>query len=1120
MGTTLTTLKTGRLNYVTVVAIEGYQYLLTDGSATAVATAWAGTDYAANTPLTGLELELQNRQSINPWSGLEGGGSGNATITLFADATDRLGIDVARSNAGAETYLTSTLTRTTTTIPVYSTTGFPSSGEMWIGNECIEYSAIGATSFTASVRGKYSPFGTSSTSSNPRFAQHHRAGFVDYSVNVEPAVTQYRRSWNGAMVGIWLHRVSNPLLGTLDTKAQAQCIYAGIIDEPIDDPDRNATVIKCVPFAERIRSAVLFRDQWKAKIEPGMWVDASSPNFLLEDYSGTTKRTTNALVVKTSGASGANEMNQGYYTVDQLITVIMKWLASEFSASRIFGQYQIGRVNMGTGMITRIRWRITGSSAVKWGLGLPGAVARLMGFADPNATVLNNNFVILASSTTGSTVYQSVDSQYQPLRNFVGSSQATLPRVLLSETAGTAIDQRNYLPPGYTDPSGYSGYTSPGLFQLGDGTLFLGDLRAYGSGYEIWIPTTNLHFDDIVTKLRAPDVYGNVEPIEVKQVLSLSGSASSIIKSLFYSTGSSAYNESTLDVLSFGAGLGIPWGLLGSAFELSIDAVLSTTPNMTVWLTKPTRFQELIDQDLVLLGMYLVWKNGGFVFSDFSMPLSTNSGGGTPLALTESNKAEQAGDRASHRTPTRLTTEWAKQIVKIEWGYDFLEDKYTRQPYIIEDRTAIDNCGQDIVTGSLKARNLDPADVPAAVDRLRGRLGFFTQPFHKIVRSLSLAQYEDLAPLDHVTITDDSARDPITGRRRVTARPALVLSHSSDFGGPGRGLSGEIQLWLAPVNRAAYYAPAAEQDETYTTGGYTRGYNSATKTLRVKDSAYSYSGGSVDATYFAAGDKIVWCEIDPSDPAAPDTGTDTVVSVSAPDIVLTTGFSPSASKVYRIFSQAYTSAQTSQQDKAYQADDADALIQDAAPPFRYELPYPAVGEPETIAQRAELMPTLAYGDGKARDTGHETGLIRAINQAIDYKTAHQMPAVDKIESYSSGTYTLSHIQMIYVGPQAPTFVSRSLSVAPMMRSTSGATATVRVTLSPAIPTDTSLADIILPAGSVSATFTTTSTTYVTSTAQDLNLSALGYSGVGFLLVELSSVAACRGVAKCLEGVRV
>lgn len=1113
MGTTLTTLKTGHANYVTVVAIEGYPYLLTDGSATAVATAWAGTDYAANTPLTGLEVDLQNHQSINPWSGLEGGGSGNATITLFADATDRLGIDVARSNAGAETYLTSTLTRTTTTIPVYSTTGFPSSGEMWIGNECIEYSAIGATSFTASVRGKYSPFGTSSTSSNPRFAQHHRAGFVDYSVNVEPAVTQYRRSWNGAMVGIWLHRVSNPLLGTLDTKAQAQCIYAGIIDEPIDDPDKNATVIKCVPFAERIRSAVLFRDQWKAKIEPGMWVDALSPNFLLEDYSGTTKRTSDPLQVVVSGASGANEMNEGYYTVDELITIIVKWLASEFAASRIFGQYQMGRVNMGTSMITRIRWKITGSSAVKWGLGLPGAVARFMGFADPDAAVLNNNYVVLDSAPTGPTVAQSKDSDYPPLRNFVGSSLATQPRIRLSEAAGIAIDQRDHLPPGYMDPSGYSGYTTACLFQLGDGTLFLGNLAAYGSGYEIRIPPTNT---ELGKKFRAPDVYGNVEPVEVKQIMVLSGSAESVLNALFYSTGSSAYNETTHDALGFGVGLGVPWGLLGPAFESSLSAVLQTTPNLTVWIPKPMRFQELIDHDLVILGMYLIWKNGGYQFLDFSMPLAASS----VLALTESNKAEQVGDQASHRTPTKLTTEWAKQIVKIEWGYDFLEDKYTKQPYIIEDRTAIDNCGQDIVTGSLKARNLDPADVPAAVDRLRGRLGFFTQPFHKIVRSLSLAQYEDLAPLDHVTITDDSARDPITGRRRVTARPALVLSHSSDFGGPGRGLSGEIQLWLAPVNRAAYYAPAAEQDETYTTGGFTRGYNSGTKTLRVKDSAYSYSGGSVDATYFAAGDKIVWCEIDPSDPAAPDTGTDTVVSVSAPDIVLTTGFSPSASKVYRIFSQAYTSAQTSQQDKAYQADDADALIQDAAPPFRYELPYPAVGEPETIAQRAELMPTLAYGDGKARDTGHETGLIRAINQAIDYKTAHQMPAVDKVESYSSGTFTLSHIQMIYVGPQAPTFVSRSLSVAPMMRSTSGATATVRITLSIAMPTDSTREDIILPSGSVSATFTTTSTTYTTPTAQDLNLSATGYSGIAFLIVELSSVAECRGIAKCLEGVRV
>ena len=1118
MGTTLTTLKTGHANFVTVVAIEGYPYLLTDGNAAAVATAWAGTDYADNTPLTGLLVELQNRQSINPWSGLSGGGDGNATITLLADATDRLGIDVARSNAGAETYLTSTLTRTTTTIPVYSTTGFPSSGEVWIGNECIEYTSVGAQQLNATVRGKYSPFGTESNhASNPRFAAQHRAGFVDYSVNIEPAVTQYRRWWNGAVVGIWLHRVSNPLLGTLDTRAEAQCIYAGVLDEPIDDPDRNATVIKCVPFAERIRSAVLFRDQWKAQVREGIWLDALSGSIMFQDNVGaTTVGPTNGLEVVASGASGPNEINQGYYTPIELMDKINAWLVAERLAGRISGTYELDIVPAGTGWASHVHWKCSGTGTVNWGILLPGSIARLFGFQDPDSTALLNTPFLFSGNGPSDGNYYNETGDYAPLSVFVGSSTATQAKVRLYSTAGVALDLRDYMPPGWSNPFGFGSYTTVGMFQLGDGTIFSGSIEPISGGYELVIFIGNYGNDsEVLTKFRAPySPSGPSTTLEVKQILALSGTAEEIVNGLVYSTGSSAYNDATWDTLGFGIGIGVPWGLLGADFEDSLAYSASGNAHLTVWISKPTRFQELIDQDLVLLGLYLVWKNGSFKFSEFSMPVVSSA----VVALTEANKAEQVGDQASHRSPTRLTTEWAKQIVEIQWGYDFVEDKFTRAPYILEDRNAIDNSGQDIVRGTIKARNIDAANVPAAIDRLRDRLGFFTQPFHKIVRSISLAQY-DLAPLEHVTVTDDSARDPSSGARRVTNRPALLLTIAADFGGPGRGLSGEVELWLAPVNRAAVYSPTAVMDETVNTGGFTRGYDSATKTIRTKSHEHTDSSADLDASYFAAGDKIYWCEIDPAVTSSPDVGTDTIVSVSTTDIVLTSGFSPGATKTYRIFSQAYTSAQATQQVNAYQADDADALIQDAAPPFRYELPLPAVGPIETTSARAELVPTVAYGDGKARDTGNERALIRCINQAIDYKTAHQSPTLARTVVSSGGTWFLAFMRPVYVGMQVPGLVTRTLSVAPQMRSSDGGTASIRITLAPSRPTGTSLQDILLPINSVSATFTTTSGTMTTPTAQGLLTSAVPLSGMAYLLVELSGNAECFGIAKCLESVR-
>ena len=97
-GTTLAAMQAGSFAMKYVVAIEGYPYLLTDAAPAAAVAAWTGTDWTQALP--GLLVELDRNQTIDPWNPLQGGGT--CTLRVQPDPTDRLGIDMAKRNAGAE----------------------------------------------------------------------------------------------------------------------------------------------------------------------------------------------------------------------------------------------------------------------------------------------------------------------------------------------------------------------------------------------------------------------------------------------------------------------------------------------------------------------------------------------------------------------------------------------------------------------------------------------------------------------------------------------------------------------------------------------------------------------------------------------------------------------------------------------------------------------------------------------------------------------------------------------------------------------------------------------------------------------------------------------------------
>jgi hypothetical protein len=1128
MGTTLTALQSGSLAYQYVVAIEGYPYLLTDGSTAAAVTAWSGTDWTQ--ALDGLYVELNNEQRLDPWAPVQQGG--NAILRLQPDATDQFGKDYARSSSGAETYLKASLGRTDTTITVASTTGFASSGEAFIGNECFSYSATTATTFTVTARGKYSPFGASS---GTRFALNHRVGFVDYATLLEPVVSQYARSWAGRSVGIWMHRKVG---GVLDVKAQAQLVFVGKIGEISDDANNGHAVISVDHLFKSISETVLLRDQWKAQLAEGVYIRDGQTVATWVDVTTTTAnvsttRVATSLVGKT-GATLTYQIEPGYYGPEAICSALNTWLDAERSAGRLAGYYVFNSPFRQDGWSTSrtlLGYYSTVSYSTKFAGGLIGSVSLMLGFSNA-ATVNPNNYHDLGDSYLSSTGPYQLVSPNAPSRYigpaYSGSSGSSAMSLSIVNVRGTLIDQTGHLP--YAFP----GLSQNALLLLNDKWLLVGQVTATEVLYAFQIPTsyglTQSTKDDFQTLLISVD---DALVPELKQVVSYQSSFADNLKRLFYSTGTAAYNDATYDDVAFkNVSLQIPAALLGS-LQASIDLLPGASSAYAMILEKPTKWIDLITVDLVLRRSHLIWRNGSFKFVSWSTPSAAQA----IYSLTEANKAAPADSTENHRSVVALSSQWRRDTVKILYNRLVSTGEYT-STLTLEDRTSIDDNGGTGAACTLEARNVyvQSAGLGTTVEQLAPAflawMPYFSRPVRILTRSIDATLFEACAVGDVVTVTDKFARDPSTGARGISGRPGLIVRHRWSPGGPTPGspwsstpMTGEVDVVFLDLDRTAVYAPAAQVDDTANAGGFSAGYNSGTLTMRCYAHEHSEASAAVDAASFVATDVVTIVEIDPAAAASPLSWTRTIASVSGSDIVLTAALSApawDATKKYRIIPTGYTGSTATQKAKVYEASSTSGKIASTAVPYLYG--YDAQGSGYTARTHVDLperRASASYGDGVPLDVGYERGIVRTVNNLIDHKTAHNSPFLGAEQSYTKGAsstnYVLVMIAPMYLGTMTLTSdVARYLYVAPLMRSLTGASATVKVTLSRYPCASASRSDVTFSAPYTTRSFSTTSTTYVTSTEQSFDLSIVGDNGIAYLHVEVGDGAATRGLAQAIE----
>jgi hypothetical protein len=1158
MGTTKTALDAGSTAFVYVCAIEGFESLLTNAATTAAAvTAWAAaTDYAA--AIGGLFVSLDAEQSISPYDPFGSGGSCSLTV-VPTPGDDTFGVATHRKSAGNSTELAATLDRNDTTVTVKSTAAFDSSGTIYIGTEAIGYTGKTSTTFTGCTRGKYSP-SAATGSETSRFGQHHRVG-TESDIKLAPVVSSQPRAWIGRRVEVWMHRV---VAGVLDVKAEALLVWSGKIAEIRDDPGSFGTVVDLKHELDVLKEATVGRQMWNAKTKEGLYLKVGNEFRLRDNDQQLTWRTATSLDVVNGAPGNVNEISAGYYTTAELHSVLNSWFAAEKAAARIAGDYYIGVLETGAGWRTRIGWYITGVGTgvlenvkVAFDWTMPASVAEFFGFTSTQTTptVFPNAEHVRLEVEGPKNSDNPKYSAEPPLKALFSPDLGA--SVVVDNEQGEFVDQFDELPSGIK-PIAADG-KEWGLFIFNDATLIVasyasaGGVSALDDVFAPKITYGTVQVADLMGFFRVPYDDTTEATFTVRQLLIFEESLGDILKQLCYSTGTEGYNHATYDVLPFGCGVGIPGALLGYKFETSVDSIPGADETVVVIIDKPTGLADLIQGDLMLRRAFPYWKDQALHFGAWRSPQSSAS----VATLSESNKAAPGGTVDNHRTATTQTDEWLRPIVKILYNRQLTDIKGESygSSLTFEDRTSVDDMGGTGAVVTIKARNTydenaaTGAGIKALAPNYLATMPMFARPARKLTRSIDPRYFHSIAVGSVVLFSDEFARDPATGIRGITARPAIITKHRWNPGGLAPGSDkpdppgGEVEMFFTDANATlsdALYAPAADLDDTATTGGFDAGYADGTRTIRcyaqryTQTTEYEINGTPVlveenaDATFFAAGYKVRIIERDPVDPLSPTMWERVVESQSGNDIVLTVALSSPAwdnTKTYRVVFDDYDVAVTAQQLKTFQADDADGLILDSSGPFLYgsgssDLNYESNG----LNANVELVPNLVYADGAGRDVGHEHALIKQLDNFVDYKSAIQTPVLwneGRSNDNHWGSYLLVAVIPVYLSLEVlSSAVLRELNVGIQHRSTSGVFATVRVTLARGKPISSSLVDVNRGTIYSEMTRTTSSSTWQTSSASPLDARVkVPATGLAYLLIECGFRAECRGIHQMSESIR-
>ena len=863
------------------LAFDGYDYLATTADTPSqIATAWAATDWTS--AKGGLSIVGATKQQIELFDPRINPDSLTFTI---ADTDDTLRASLLSPLSPTyKTYCVSSVTAgQTTAISVIDTTGFPSLGHIYCGHEAIQYTTTTGTTFAGTItRGKWSIFGVSG---GTRIGASHRLQ-PNTSTNeaTAPAVTSSPRVWYNRRVALYAHHWE---AGAWSTKANARLVWSGRIKSYRDNGDGSIS-LECRSLMELFEQSV-FSDQLRGKLAEGVYLREEDTKVMLSRI--------NPGEVGNYGVSATFATSEAVATWRDVIVSINAAMDSVRTTSNPDSVTFYETTDPGTNE-TRVGAQWAGSSLLSgsgvW-LALSPRVWDILGFIEANQGTflwgrdasgyeLASKHMWFANGNTREIAIGVVP----PRRSSTIYGGGTLS---VTNVTGTWASQSGYMP------------TS--IMSGGNGFLRIGDVIqpvAYDTGANTFtlagspVLGTTGEGIDIGTVFEGDDL----DLPDVKQVWFEEDKAGTLLLRLIESTGVADYNNSTYDKYPLGVGLSVPDGLINVP---SFEAVDDDLPAYELFLEEPTPFPKILETICAVTGRYPVMKNGAVTL--------TKAPAGAPglasaYSLTESNKA-----RIDDRPRVEYSTDGLVNRATLEYQRGQagkLENEFT-----VEDVVSIGDFGAS-KGATIKGRGLHDysrwvSDVAAP------SLAYFSRPLAHLSRTYDFSLI-DMAPADPVLVTDDYVVDPRAGTRGISLLPMWLVRTSFDWR-TGIGTAECVFNAETDARRIGPWAPSAKVSS----------YVAATAAITTTTNSFSDSATeAVDASHFAAGDKVRIVEVSPAASASPSTFVGTVSTVSSNVITLTAdgtaGGGLDAAKRYVVEFDDVATVQTAQQAKVFIADDA------------------------------------------------------------------------------------------------------------------------------------------------------------------------------------------------------
>lgn len=1015
--------------YNWVLAIEGYEFLLTDGDAAAATAAWAATIWGATLP--GLSVSTDLDQSMEPFEPFATARSVSFSV-MQTSSTDQFGIDVSRPAIGAKTWLSTACDANDTTIYAKDTSAFSSSGTIFIGNERIIYTGKTATSFTGCTRGVYAPFRRNGVSAY-EFGKSHDLPVYDNQVQILPVITQYPPTFIGRWVGLWMHRTRG---GTWDTKAEAHLVYAGKIAD-IRDTSNGTITVTCTDLIDVVKNATLMSSPFEARIREGIELTSTFDRFNIDVIIDSVGRYSHNLV-----------FTSGVYTIDSLMATINAHMATlpTIRASANMGM-RIVDTEAGPRVEVSAKETTAGNLGVNFVFSASKRILQFLGLKNfDNET---GNAAQAAYSgwgmifTTGSDTYYR-KGDHEPLRladagvhsRYTTTLASELASVYVDGTTGTFVDQQTTLPQS----------VQTALQQLGSwGIFILANVYMVGKWDSANSKISNLFRINGFMKTKANEAQEQMlsagrlaysakpEDFTIRQVVILEGNMRDLVVRALCGTSVPGYNHATHDADGGALGAGIPYELIASLYESLSRVDGETHGNGSILvLERPTTIREAFSGDLILRQAFLHWFNGSLRVAQWSVPRASKA----IAHLTEANKAGEDGD--VQRTPSERTDRHLRNVIKIEYNRVAGSDKY-ESDFSFVDAASIQTYGMERSV-TIKARNsygdyaTTGASVKSLAPNLLSVLPIFSRPRFECTRTINQTLYEALYLGAVVKVSDNFMRDPSSGIRGVVERSGIVVRLRYDFGGRElggdvRNAVGEVTILMSDEDDGKDLCAAAVVDYTYTAGGYTNGYDGV-QTLRTVARQFAASSSATDVESFTAGDAVSIVEINPNDPAAAISINANVTVVITPyiafDVLLgAAGFV--TGREYKIIPRGYSAATSSQKGKYTFLADSNHLVDATRSAFTF-------GEDDDRPEALSLSSAVAYqaggkiaestaldADGPPFDVSTLHEMVAAVNHLIDSRLA-------PISSCLSGRETV--LRSMYM---VPIFIGRGTVTGTMRR---------------------------------------------------------------------------------------